>query len=49
MVEQVRSGVVRVETLDASGSGFIFETSDDGNGLVLTNYHVVEGASHDLR
>ncbi len=46
MVEQVRGGVVRVETLDASGSGFIFETSDDGNGLVLTNYHVVEGASH---
>ena len=43
MVEQIRPGVVRVETHDRSGSGVIFDTTSEGGALVLTNYHVVEG------
>ena len=44
MVERVKSGVVRVETEDGSGSGFVFETdASDRSALVLTNYHVIEG------
>ena len=42
MVDQVKPGVVRVNTADGVGSGIIFETLEDGAGLVLTNYHVVE-------
>ena len=42
MVDQVKPGVVRVNTADGVGSGIIFEKLDDGRGLVLTNYHVVE-------
>ena len=43
MIEQVRPGVVRIDTWDGSGSGVIIDTLDDG-ALVLTNYHVVENA-----
>ena len=42
MVDQVKPGVVRVNTADGVGSGIILETLDGGIGLVLTNYHVVE-------
>ena len=42
MVDQVKPGVVRVNTADGVGSGIIFEKLADGTGLVLTNYHVVE-------
>ena len=42
MVEEARAGVVRIETLSGSGSGVIFETNDEGDALILTNYHVVE-------
>ncbi len=42
MVDQVKPGVVRVNTADGVGSGIIFEKLDGGAGLVLTNYHVVE-------
>jgi S1-C subfamily serine protease len=42
MVDQVKPGVVRVNTADSVGSGIIFETLEGGTGLVLTNYHVVE-------
>ena len=42
MVDQVKPGVVRVNTADGVGSGIIFEKLDGGTGLVLTNYHVVE-------
>ncbi|MDE2939981.1 MAG: trypsin-like peptidase domain-containing protein [Chloroflexota bacterium] len=42
MVNQVKPGVVRVNTADGVGSGIIFEKLDGGAGLVLTNYHVVE-------
>ena len=42
MVDQVKPGVVRVNTADGVGSGIIFENLDGGKGLVLTNYHVVE-------
>ena len=42
MVDQVKPGVVRVNTADGVGSGIILEKLDGGIGLVLTNYHVVE-------
>ena len=45
MIERVRPGVVRINTNIGSGSGVIFSKSADGSGLVLTNYHVIEGAS----
>ena len=45
MVEQVQSGVVRIDTTDVTGTGLIFETASDGSAYVLTNYHVIEGAS----
>ena len=44
MVEQARAGVVRIETGSGNGTGVIFETTGDGRGYVLTNYHVVEGS-----
>ncbi len=44
VVEQVASGVVRIDTPDGSGSGVIFDTTEDGGALVLTNHHVVKGA-----
>ena len=44
MVEEVRSGVVRIETVSGSGSGVIFDAASGGSALVLTNYHVVEDA-----
>ena len=44
MVEQVKGGVVRIETLDGSGSGVIFETTTQG-ALVVTNYHVIAESS----
>jgi Flp pilus assembly protein TadD len=45
MLESVRSSVVRIETDQSSGSGFIFETPyPAGTALVLTNAHVIEGA-----
>lgn len=45
MITQVRPSIVRVETDLGTGSGVIFETSfADGSALVLTNYHVIEGA-----
>ena len=37
---RARSAVVRIETDDASGSGFIF----DAGGYILTNNHVITGA-----
>jgi serine protease Do len=38
--------VVRIDTNLGTGSGVIFETNtSDGSALLLTNYHVVEGAS----
>jgi len=49
IVERVRPSVVRIETDDGSGSGFIiqvgFPTAQESNtALVLTNNHVIEGA-----
>ena len=44
MVEQVKSGVVRIDTTDGNGTGLIFETASGGRAYVLTNYHVIEGA-----
>ena len=45
MIEQVRPGVVRIETDQGSGSGVIFESDNiSRSALVLTNYHVIEGA-----
>jgi hypothetical protein len=50
VLEGVRASVVRIETeQDATGSGFVFQmgypTPGEGEiGLVLTNYHVIEGA-----
>ena len=45
MIERVKSGVVRVETFSGGGTGVIFETTARQAGLVLTNFHVIEGAS----
>lgn len=45
MVEEVRGGVVRVETGSGSGSGVIFDSTADGSALVVTNHHVVEDAN----
>ena len=43
MVERVKPGVVRIETPDGGGTGFIFETGTRRGALVLTNYHVIKG------
>lgn len=37
--------MVRIRTNLGSGSGVIYSKSADGSALVLTNYHVIEGAS----
>ena len=38
--------MVRIATNRGSGSGVIFETNaSDGSALVLTNFHVIEGAT----
>ena len=45
MVEQAKTGVVRIETNSGNGTGVIVETTGSGKGYVLTNFHVVDGAS----
>jgi len=45
MIERVRPGVVRIKTNLGSGSGVIYSKSAGGRALVLTNYHVIEGAA----
>lgn len=40
LVEQVEPSVVIIDTGDGLGSGFVY----DGEGTVVTNYHVIEGA-----
>ena len=37
--------MVRIETDQGSGTGVIFETTGSGIGYVLTNYHVIDGAT----
>ena len=44
MVEQVKPGVVRINTSSGVGSGIIIEKIGSDKGLVLTNYHVVENS-----
>ena len=44
MVEMVRPSVVRIHTDMEAGSGVIFEVDGDA-ALILTNYHVIEGAT----
>ena len=45
MVERIKPGIVRIATNVGSGSGVIFEVGASGTtALVLTNYHVIEGA-----
>ena len=44
MVEQVKAGVVRINTNSGNGTGVIFETTGNGRAFVLTNYHVVDDA-----
>ena len=49
IVEQTRPSIVRIDTDDGSGSGFIiqvgFPTPYNNNvALVLTNSHVIDGA-----
>ena len=41
MVEQVKSGIVRINTSGGVGSGIIIRNIEREKGLVLTNYHVV--------
>ena len=46
MVERIKPGIVRIATNVGSGSGVIFEVGASAStALVLTNYHVIEGAS----
>lgn len=45
IVQQVKSGVVRIRTTSGGGTGTIFETTDQGGALILTNYHVIKGGS----
>jgi len=46
MVERVRPSIVRIMTDLGDGSGFIFEIPPTGGtALVLTNAHVIEGAT----
>lgn len=46
IVELVRPSVVKIETNLGMGSGVIFETVNSTNeGLILTNYHVIEGST----
>ena len=45
-VARVRPGVVKVQTDVGSGSGAIVEANPStGEALIITNYHVVEGAT----
>ena len=45
MVNNLQVSVVRLKTADRSGSGVIVETSSyDSSAMILTTYHVVEGA-----
>ncbi len=44
IVEQVKAGVVRIDTFYSGGTGFIFDTTDQGGALILTNYHVIADA-----
>ena len=37
--------MVRIDAQSGGGTGFIFETTGDGKGYVLTNYHVIEGSA----
>ncbi len=46
MVQEVRPGVVRIETSEVSGSGVIIDTNSDGEALILTNHHVIENSIH---
>ena len=46
MIERVRHSVVRVEHTQGSGSGVIFEATDGGTALIVTNAHVIEGYTH---
>ena len=45
MVERVTPGIVRIETDVASGTGVIYETTNRESALIITNYHVIEGAN----
>ena len=43
LVERVKDGVVRVNTLSSSGSGFIFDI-EETTAFVATNHHVIKSA-----
>ncbi len=36
---------MRIDFNAGSGTGFVFETTNQGSAYILTNYHVIEGAS----
>ena len=44
MVELVSPGIVRIETDLGGGTGIIYETTNRKSALVITNYHVIDGA-----
>ena len=44
MISRVRPAVVKIQTNMGSGSGVIFDTQGQ-TGFVITNHHVIEGAS----
>ena len=45
----VRPSVVKVSTDTAAGSGVIVEVDGAGKAVVVTNYHVIEGGSANIR
>ena len=38
-------GMSAQEVVQGTGSGFVWDVGDDGSGIIVTNTHVVEGAS----
>ena len=46
MVERVVPGIVRISSSAAEGTGIIYETTGRKSALIITNHHVIEGASH---
>ncbi len=45
MVERITPSIVRIETESTTGTGIIYETTNRKSALIVTNYHVVEGAN----
>ena len=47
-IEAFSQSVVRVDTAEGGGSGVLVSTREDGTGLILTNYHVIEDGKESI-